>query len=249
MSAIATDGFGIQKIFPDKPGGITLLQDDMSWFEKYSRHGYKSIKNKKIWRKTFGFKSKEKYGPDLEATIYIFFPKLNPEYGSHPKIGRCSSGSGLSIKLRGGMHSNSSKKSAKCYISHYEYEGGPCNNFQKEYPHPNYSKTTVPEENVLPNWIGHVMGFKFITINTDSNNAVNCISYYDDECTITSDLKEIHPSNNWKKRYDIMDTGNGKFGKGRTKPMFKECNGKYTEFRLDNVPKETIAFGASLREI
>lgn len=246
--SVELDKFGIAKLFPDKLGGITLTQDDPRvWINKYSKHGYKSIKNKKIWRKTFGFKSKEKYGPDLESTIYIYFTNLNPEYGSHPKIGKCSSGSGLSIKLRGGTHSSSSKKSAKCYIGHYEYEGGKCNNFQKEYPHPKYLKETVTEKQTLPNWVGRIMGFKFITINSIENDSVHCYSYFDDESLIWSDFKGFTPSNKWKLRYHVIDKG--QFGKGKLKAPFLDCNGKYTEFRMDNVPKDTLAFGASLREI
>ena len=239
------DRFGIQKIFPDKPGGTTLFGDGPNWFEKYSKHGYESIKNVKIFRKTFGFRPKINLGPNLEATIYVFIPRLNPEYGSHPKIGKCSSGSGLSIKLRGGTHSNSSKKSAKCYVFHFEYEGGDCNNFQKEYPHPKYQKKSIKEENKFPNWVGRIMGFKAITIN--NSDSVDCFAYFDPDTLITNTFNEIIPKNGWKLRYHVRDKG--QLFNGRCKKPFFDNNGKYIEFRMDNVPKDTLAFAASLREI
>jgi hypothetical protein len=70
-------------------------------------------------RKTFSF-NKVEIKPNQEVTVYVFLPKLNPENGSHIGIGRCSSGSGLSIKLRGANHPKHKDKesSAKCYIFH-----------------------------------------------------------------------------------------------------------------------------------
>jgi len=238
------DKFGVQKLFPDKENGITLTQDDTSFFSKYSKHGYKSIKGKKIWRKTFGFKTETKLSPDIEATIYIFLPSLNKEYGSHPKIGKCSSGSGLSIKLRGGHHSNSGEKSAHCYIFHHEYEGGNCNNLQKEYPHPNYYKNDIAEETPFPNWIGKMMGFKCILRNTPTpdGNGVEFFNFFD-----SNTLVDGKPSNIWNLRYKGIDTG--RYGKAKGKKPFLTTWGKYIEFRMDNVPEETKAFFASVREI
>jgi len=248
LSRIQLDIFGIHKIFPDLTDGTTLFQDDVGWGESYTRHGYKSIKGKKIWRKTFFFNVPKILNPDLEATIYVFLPKLNKEYGSHPKIGKCSSGSGNSIKLRGGTHSDESKKSAHCYIFHYEYEGGKCNNFQKEYPHPDYAKYTLPEDNEFPNWIGKVMGFKCITINTIGDKKVEFYAFFDPSAKIENG--KLVSTNDWKLRYHGFDEGQFKNKKSpATNPIFKTNWGKYMEFRMDNADKQTIAYCASLREI
>lgn len=248
LSGIQLDKFGIQKRFPDLTGGNTLFQDDVGWGESYSRHGYKRIRGKKIWRRTFFFNAPKILSPNLEATIYVFLPKLNKEYGSHPKIGKCSSGSGISIKLRGGVHSDESKKSAHCYIFHYEYEGGKCNNFQKEYPHPDYAKYTLPEDNEFPKWIGKIMGFKCITINNATDREVNFFAYFDPSARIENG--KLVSNNDWKLRYIGIDSGQFKSRKvPSTNPVFKTNWGKYMEFRMDNADRQTTAFGASLREI
>lgn len=126
-SSIGFDKFGVEKKFPDLDGGVVMFQGDPNsgFEESYEKHGYASIPGVTIWRKTIAF-NKIQLSPDHEVTIYIFLPGLNPEYGSHEDVGRCSSGSGLSIKLRGSEHpkQKDDPKSAKCYIFHYEFEGG-----------------------------------------------------------------------------------------------------------------------------
>lgn len=248
MSNIERDGFGIVKKFPDLEGDVTLEQGGPEWGETYTQHGYKSIPGVKIWRKTFNFNKKLK--PDQEVTIYVFLPKLNKEYGSHPKVGKCQSGSGLSIKLRGGTHSNEGENSAHCYIFHYEYEGGDCNNFQKEYPHPTYDKNDINEQNKFPNWIGKVMGFKGAAINTDDDKHVEFWCWFDESASVDNNGNLV-TNNDWKLRYHGKDTGkdDGKYGGGDRKKPFTTTWGKLTEFRMDNADKETKAFCASIREI
>jgi len=248
MSDMGFDKFGIVKKFPDLEGGITLLQEGPEWREKDSEHGYASIPGVKIQRKTFSFNKKLK--PDQEVTIYISLQKLNPEYGKHEGIGHCESGSGQSIKLRGANHpkEKDNKKSAKCYIFHYEYEGSDCNNFQKEYPHPRYAKFTLNEENKTPNWIGKVMGFKAALLNTTDGKGVEFWSWFDPSARIENG--KVVTDNKWLLRYHDTDTGQFKKDKApKAKPPFLECHGGYTEFRMDNAPKDTKAFCASLREI
>jgi hypothetical protein len=131
-------------------------------------------------RKTFSFTGKLK--PDQEVTIYVFLPKLNEEYYKGKKgqkgyegIGPCHNGSGHSIKLRGALYNKKDgEKTARCYIFHYEYEGGDCNNFQKEYPHPRYSKFQLnkEEEKDFPESIGKVMGFKAALLNSNDGKNV-----------------------------------------------------------------------------
>lgn len=241
------DAFGIEKKFPDLQGGNTLVQDGDGWGNpSYTKHGYKSLPGVFTWRKTFSFN--KKLQPNQEMTIYVYLPKLNPEYYKGIKgIGHCKSGSGLSIKLRGSTHSGSDDpKTAKCYIFHHEYEGGDCNNFQKEYPHPEYSKYTLNEDNQFPKWIGKVMGFKAAVLNTNDGKNVEFWSWFDPSAKVENG--KIVTSNNWLLRYHGID--HGQFNKDPiTKPPFLTCFGGYTEFRMDNVDKNTKAFCASLREI
>jgi len=251
-SVIGFDKFGIEKKFADLDGGISLFQDDLNsgFGETDEKHGFQSIPGVKIMRKTFSF-NKIKLKPDQEVTIFVFLPKLNPEYGSHEGVGRCSSGSGLSIKLRGSNHPTASDKpnSAKCYIFHFEFEGGKCNNFQKEYPHPRYSKFDLEEENEFPNWIGKVIGFKVATINTENKKGVKFWAWFDPSAKIVDG--ELKTDNNWLLRYKGLDSGQFGTNKNHTKTKgpFLDCFGKLIEFRMDNADKNTKAFCPSAREI
>lgn len=260
MSHTELDRFGIMKKFPDLEGGVTIVQDSPEWRETFTQHGYQSIPGVKISRKTFKFN--KKLNPNQEVTIYVFLPKLNPEYfEGHEGIGKCASGSGLSIKLRGSTHPKVDKKTkkddlmktAKCYIFHYEYEGDKCNNFQKEYPHPKYSKFTLDEENDFPDWTAKVMGFKAALLNTEDGDKVEFWSWFDPSARVENG--KLVTDNDWLLRYHGIDDGqfgsknDGKKGQPKTKDPFLKCHGAYTEFRMDNADGETKAFCASLREI
>lgn len=112
MSGTELDQFGIVKKFPDLEGGVTIIQDGPEWGETFTEHGYNSIPGVKIRRKTFKFNKKLK--PDQEVTIYVLLPRLNPEYSEGiDGIGKCQSGSGHSIKLRGGPHPAVNKNTPK----------------------------------------------------------------------------------------------------------------------------------------
>lgn len=247
MSDKELDDFGIEKKFPDLVGGVTIVQDGPEWAETFTQHGFQSIPGVKMWRKTFKFNKKLK--PDQEVTIYVSLPGLNPEYfAGHEGIGRCASGSGQSIKIRGGHHSNSGEDSARAYIFHFEYEGGSCNNFQKEYPHPKYAKHTLVEKHPFPKWIGKVMGFKAALLNTPNGKNVEFWCWFDPSARIENG--KLLTENDWKLRYH--DTDEGQFKKPtapKAKPPFLETHGKLTEFRMDNASKNTKAFCASVREI
>ena len=255
MSGTELDQFGIVKKFPDLEGGVTIIQDGPEWDETFTQHGYNSVPGVKIRRKTFKFNKKLK--ADQEVTIYVLLPRLNSEYfEGFDGIGKCQSGSGHSIKLRGGPHPAVNKntpkkvlvKTAKCYIFHYEYEGGKCNNFQKEFPHPKYAKSTIDEENEFPNWIGKVMGFKAALLNTEDGKGVEFWSWFDPLARIENG--KLVTDNNWLLRYHGIDRG--QFGSKKlpgTEPPFLKTHGSLTEFRMDNADENTKAFCASLREI
>jgi hypothetical protein len=239
------DRFKVQKIYRDAVQSRVVYQGERGWTERYSRHGYHSIPRVSIWRKIFQF-NRDGF-LNQEATIYLSLPKLKSEYYQHrPAIGPCATGSGLSIKLRGGGHSNTGEDSARCYIFHFEYEGNNnCNNFQKEAPHPKYSKYTLPTLFDAQNWIGpnKWVGFKAITIN--EKNGVRCEAYIDYGGIINN-----RPANQWKKWYSILDMGQfGEPTKPQTIPPFRTTNGNVIQFRMDNADIGTQSRFASVREI
>ena len=103
MSGTGLDKSGIAKKFPDLEGGVTIIQDGPKQDETFTEHGYNSVPGVKIKKKTFKFNKKLK--PDQIVTIYISLTNLNSEYfdGIYG-IGKCQSGSGHCIILRGGPH-------------------------------------------------------------------------------------------------------------------------------------------------
>ncbi|HYF99114.1 MAG TPA: hypothetical protein VD815_03395 [Candidatus Saccharimonadales bacterium] len=239
------DRFGVQKIYHDAVPSKVVCQGENGWTERYSEHGFNRIPGVTIWRKTFQFDISGFL--DQEVSIYLNVPKLNSEYYEHrPVIGPCASGSGLSIKLRGGGHSDSGNGSARCYIFHFEYEGNNnCKNFQKEAPHPKYTKHTIPTNFNAQKWIGpnKWIGYKTVTIN--ENDGVRCETYID-----YGGIIDGQPANQWKNWYSILDTG--QFGdprKPKTIPPFRTANGKLIQFRLDNADKGTKSRFASVREV
>ncbi len=239
------DRFGVQKTYPDAAQSRAVHQGEQGWTERYSEHGYYGIPGVTIWRKTFQF-AKNGF-LNQEATIYLNLPGLNSEYYDHrPEIGPCASGSGLSVKLRGGGHSDSGDGSARCYIIHFEYEGNNnCKNFQKEAPHPKYAKHTVPTEFEAQNWVNpnNWVGFKAVTIN--EGNGVRCEAYID-----YGGIIDGRPANQWRKWYSILDAGQfGGPSKPNTIPPFRTTNGNVTQFRMDNADRDTKARFASVREI
>lgn len=239
------DIFGVQKIYQDAVHPRVAYQGDQGWTERYSAHGFSKIPGVTIWRKTFQFDISGFL--NQEVTIYLNVSKLNSEYYKHrPLIGPCTSGSGLSIKLRGGRHSDRGKDSARCYVFHFEYEGNNnCKNFQKEAPHPVYAKHTIPTNFDAQNWVGlnRWVGFKTVTIN--ENDGVICEAYID-----YGGIIDGLPANCWQKWYSVFDTGQfGDSRKPETLSPFRIANGKVTQFRLDNADRDTKSRFASQREV
>jgi hypothetical protein len=239
------DRFGIQKIYQDAFHSRVVYQGDQGWAERYSEHRFRKNPGVTTWRKTFQFDISGFL--NQEVTIYLNVPKLNSGYYEHrPVIGPCANGSGLSIKLRGGGHSDSGDGSARCYIFHFEYEGNNnCKNFQKEAPHPKYVKHNIPTNFNAQNWIGpnKWVGFKAVTIN--ENNGVRCEAYIDYGGIINGQA-----ANQWQKWYSVLDTGQfGHPAKPKTIPPFRTSNGKLIQFRLDNADIDTKSKFASAREV
>jgi hypothetical protein len=179
-----------------------------------------------------------KSGPefiDQEVTGYFRF--VENEFTKNEKNGR---GTGLAIKLRGGLHPGGGEmkkddiknESGKCYEFHFEYNGSNDQCLQKEYPHNNYDKKPRDFEKrfELPSILGMWLGFKAVTINED--NGVKCEAYLDTGGLLDNNT----PANNWRLWYSVLDDGN-LFSKdnGTRGPFFSHHGKRRSFFRIDRV--------------
>ena len=196
--------------------------------------------------------SKGKSGPefiDQEVTGYFRF--IENEFTKKEKNGR---GTGLAIKLRGGLHPGNKemkkddikKESGKCYEFHFEYNGSNDQCLQKEYPHNNYDKKPrdFDKRFELPPILGRWLGFKAVTINED--NGVRCEAYLDMDGLIDNNS----PANNWKLWYSVLDDGS-LFSKddGTRQPFFSHFGKRRTFFRIDRVDHDPEHKFLSVRSI
>ena len=178
---------------------------------------------------------KGKSGPEfVDQEVTGYFKLTENEDTKREKNGR---GTGLAIKLRGGLHpgdkemekSDVEKESGKCYEFHFEYYGNNDQCLQKEYPHNNYDKKPKNFEKrfELPPILGKWFGFKAVTVN--ENNGVRCEAYLDTNGLIDNSI----PANDWKLWYSVLDDGN-LFSENKTREPFLEHYGKRrTFFRID----------------
>jgi len=117
----------------------------------------------------------------------------------------------ISVKLRGGHHSNAGDDSARCYVFRVGADGKG-KNFAKEFPHKNgdgYTWHTLPvnfnPESLQDKWIG----IKAITWN-EGNDKVHCECYLDLD-GVNGQGKFDPQRQNWKLWYDVVDE-DGKYG-------------------------------------
>jgi len=190
-------------------------------------------------------------GPEfVDQEVTGYFKLIETEDTKKEKNGR---GTGLSIKLRGGLHPGEKemkkddikKESGKCYEFHFEYYGGNDQCLQKEYPHNNYDKKPrdFDKRFDLPLILGKWFGFKAVTINED--NGVRCEAYLDTDGLIDNSI----PANNWKLWYSVLDDGS-LFSKEDTREPFLEHHGKRrTFFRIDRVDHDPEHRFLSVRAI
>ena len=243
-----TDKFGVLNFRKKSFGGIECYQNDPTWFDHYEKHGYKSIPGLKVYRKECGFIKKPKT-VNVEVKCYVRVSHLLQSFWKLQKSGKGKDiGDGLSIKSIGNPH-NDKPDSAGCYISHFPYLGGNKKNCQKEKPHPDYAKITVPTEFDLQRWAETAgdtfCGFGQI-VELISNSTVR-ITAMVDTGGITAEGK---PANQWRKWYSIVD--NKQIGNAEAPqciPVFTQPNGPLTQFRMDNVAKTTEIMFASVREV
>ena len=194
---------------------------------------------------------KGKSGPEfIDQEVTGYFKFIENDYTKREKNGR---GTGLAIKLRGGLHPGDKemkkddikKESGKCYEFHFEYYGNNDQCLQKEYPHNNYDKNPkdFDKKFELPPILGKWFGFKAVTINED--NGVRCEAYLDTDGLVDNSI----PANNWKLWYSVLDDGS-LFSKEDTREPFLEHHGKRrTFFRIDRVDHDPEHRFLSVRAI
>lgn len=151
----------------------------------------------------------------------------------------------ISVKLRGGHHSDDGKDSARCYVFRVGADGKG-KNFAKEYPHRNgkgYSWHTHNVENLeslQDKWIG----IKAITWN-EGNDKVHCECYIDVDGI--NELGKFSPqTQKWKLWYDVVDE-DCKFGENneehQTKTAWTELqNNSSIQFRIDAQNGKTMKY-------
>jgi hypothetical protein len=173
---------------------------------------------------------------NTEVTGYFFIRSYNGE--------RCGKGSGISVKVRGGNHTGTSMTGC-CYNLHLPYLGGNCDNFQKECPHPDYEKKTVPTYFNAPSVVGRWVGVKAVVFNEPNGGAR--IQMWLDYGGLMADGT---PANQWLLWYDVRD--NGQVFGGKRKEAFTRSpwsgSKNITTFRMDTVKNIGMRY-LTVREI
>lgn len=276
MSSSEKDEFGVVKIFSDSQVpkfvkfNIGIWGESSGDREHLARLRYASSKDGKPTTvknsvvSTRWTKIGEEF-VDQEVTGYFYLPEIESEGNKEKDVAfkKCGKGSSITIKLRGGKHPKLSHdpNSAKCYNFDFQYMGGDCNNFQKEYPHPDYYKMSVDTMFELKDNMKKWVGYKAVTINQGDN--VRCLAFVDygsEERKMAEgpDLGNQH----WKLYFDVIDDGkldekykikspNGKKypkEKGVPDPYKTHFKDKVTQFRMDRIVRPEARF-LSVREI
>jgi hypothetical protein len=152
----------------------------------------------------------------------------------------------ISVKLRGGHHSDAGDDSARCYIFRVGSEGNG-KNFGKEFPHKNgkgYSWHVLPVQFHLESLLEKWVGIKAITWN-EGNNKVHCECHLDLDGV--NELGKFDPQKqNWKLWYDVADE-DGKFGEDtkqhKTKAAWTELQKNSSiQFRVDAHNGKTMKY-------
>lgn len=152
----------------------------------------------------------------------------------------------ISVKLRGGHHSNDGDDSAQCYIFRVGADGKG-KNFGKEYPHRNngYSWHSLPV-NFNPGALqGRWVGIKAITWN-EGNDKVHCECYLDLDGV--NEQGNFDPQKqNWKLWYEVIDE-DGKYGEDLPNVRLTKAAWSYLQknssiqFRVDAKNGKTMEY-------
>jgi hypothetical protein len=275
MSSNEKDEFGIVKIFSDDSQDPKFIKFDIGkWGESSGDREHiallrytstkdgkpKTTKNSVV--STRWTISGEEF-VNQEVTGYFYLTKIEPgKKDEDVTFKKCGKGSSLTFKLRGGKHPKPScdPDSAKCYNFDFQYTGGDCNNFQKEYPHPDYYKMSVDTKFELKDNMRKWVGYKAVTIN--QGDGVRCLAFvdYGSEDRKKADGPDLQ-NQNWKLYYDVTDDGklhekykikspkNKKYpkGEGVPNPYQTHFKDKVTQFRMDRIVQPEAKFLSARR--
>lgn len=276
MSSSNTDEFGVEKIFSDDTTNPKFIKFDIGvWGKnsidrqhiprlKYSSTGKGPATSKNSVVSTRWTKSGEEF-VDQEVTGYFFLPEIESDENKldEVKFKPGGKGSSLTLKLRGGKHpkvkgDKRDPKSGKNYNFDFQYRGGDLNNFQKEYPHPDYYKMEVKHIIELKDNLKKWVGYKAVTIN--QGNSVRCLAFVD--YGSENNNKENDPNleeQNWKIYYDVTDDGklherfkisneDDYIADEKIRNPFKTHFGdKVIQFRMDRIIKPEARFLSARR--
>ena len=277
MSLSQKDEFGVLKIFSDDSQSPKFVKFDIGkWGENsgdrqhFAQLRYSSTKDGKPTTAKNSVVSTRwtKIGQgfvDQEVTGYFFLSEIESDKNKEKDVAfkKCGKGSSVTIKLRGGKHPKNSgdPDSAKCYNFDFQYMGGNCNNFQKEYPHPDYYKMSVDTKFALKDNVMKWVGYKAVTIN--QVDGVRCLAFVDYGSEVRK--KEEGPeleNQQWKLYFDVTDDGKLhkkyeiKSPKGKKYQDEKRVSEPYkthfkdlvTQFRMDRIVQPEAKF-LSIRSI
>lgn len=206
---------------------------------------------------------------DQEVTSYFFLPEIESDENKldEVKLKPGGKGSSLTFKLRGGKHpkvkgGKRDPKSGKNYNFDFQYKGGDRNNFQKEYPHPDYYKMEVKHKSELKDNLKKWVGYKAVTIN--QRDTVRCLALvdYGSEDRSKEDGPDLEKQD-WKIYYDVTDDGklderddidinNSDRIKYKKEPEVRSTwrehfHDKVTQFRMDRIIRPEAKFLSARR--
>jgi len=235
-----SDRFGIWCKYPTKENNEIYLPSDLTKDKEEIGEYFQDI------NRIRHIDGKETSSNDMHFHKHI----LNVEATGYFKV--IKNMDDISVKLRGGHHSNDNDDSARCYVFRIGADGKG-KNFGKEYPHKNgkgYSWHTLEVESLgslEDKWVG----IKAITWN-EGNDKVHCECYLDLD-GVNEEGKFDLQRQRWKVRYDVVDE-DGKFGEDNndhdTKAAWTELQKNSSiQFRVDAQNGKTMKYSYRRNDI
>lgn len=179
------DQFGIKKIYPDKPNGITKTNFTLS----------KKVRN---------YRSGKPSEPSVEYTCDAGTPIVDAENTYYVKInGFKPQPDTISNKVRGGHHSSSNPTEGTCYDFEVGTDGSSKKDLEVERPHPSMHDAHQPAEfEIGQSIVGKWIGIKAISFNLANDKGVHL------EMQLDYPVPDIEkPPNNWRIYWSVDDTG------------------------------------------
>jgi len=216
------DRFGIKKIFPDGGGRV-----EEEFEPEYKTRNYASGKPSE---------------PSVEFTNEASPSIVNGEVTGFIKIDGMSHDDNVSIKCKGGKHSDDNNgMDGRCYIFEFPTQGGDEPTLQKEWPHPKNHDVNPPADFPIPFALtGQYLGIKCIYYNLPDGKSVNLEAWLNVDGLNSSGQPN---SNIWRRWWSAVDNGNW-YEDAIINPI-----GNRTTWRIDGIKGKVDLKCASVREI